>query len=183
MLPTFHFDEHAVRVHTDPSGVTWFNASDVCKALEMGNPSQAIKQHVDADDIQKLDALTAGGRQLQNHVNESGLYALIFGSNKESAKRFKRWVTRDVLPAIRKSGTYSAPSIVVRRASDAISAMDAARIYCKTFRMACDSGMDSDAAKQLAAQTKYEASGWWWQFRDPPKNALLAAPTDSTGIK
>lgn len=106
----FQFEAHAVRVQVDDAGLPWFNASDVCDALEMGNPSQALKSHVDAEDLQKLETLTAGGRQRQNHVNESGLYALILGSTKDAAKRFKRWVTGEVLPAIRKTGAYAVPS-------------------------------------------------------------------------
>ena len=106
----FRFEAHAVRVQVDDHGLPWFNASDVCDALEMVNPSQAIKSHVDAEDLQKLETLTAGGRQRQNHVNESGLYALILGSTKDAAKRFKRWVTSEVLPAIRKTGGYAVPS-------------------------------------------------------------------------
>lgn len=106
----FQFEAHAVRVQVDDLGQPWFNATDVCDALEMSNPSQAIKSHVDAEDLQKLETLTAGGRQRQNHVNESGLYALILGSTKEATKRFKRWVTSEVLPAIRKTGAYSATS-------------------------------------------------------------------------
>jgi len=103
----FQFEAHAVRVQVDELGQPWFNATDVCDALEMGNPSQAIKSHVDAEDLQKLETLTAGGRQRQNHVNESGLYALILGGTKDAAKRFKRWITGEVLPAIRKTGAYS----------------------------------------------------------------------------
>lgn len=106
----FQFEAHAVRVQVDDAGLPWFNASDVCDALEMGNPSQAIKSHVDADDLQKLEVIDNLGRtQRANHVNESGLYALILGSTKDAAKRFKRWVTSEVLPAIRKTGRY-APS-------------------------------------------------------------------------
>jgi hypothetical protein len=66
---------------------------------------------VDSEDVQKLDTLTPGGRQRQNHVNESGLYALILGSTKDAAKRFKRWVTSEVLPSIRKTGAYSATPV------------------------------------------------------------------------
>ncbi|SCK61266.1 Prophage antirepressor [Variovorax sp. HW608] len=106
----FQFEAHAVRVQVDDAGLPWFNATDVCDALEMGNPSQAIKSHVDADDLQKLEVIDNLGRtQRANHVNESGLYALILGSTKEAAKRFKRWVTGEVLPAIRKTGAYSGP--------------------------------------------------------------------------
>jgi prophage antirepressor-like protein len=104
----FSFESHAVRVQVDVAGLPWFNVGDICSVLEFGNPRQAIESHVDSDDVQKLDAIDNLGRtQRANHVNESGLYALILGSTKESAKRFKRWVTSEVLPAIRKSGTYS----------------------------------------------------------------------------
>ena len=106
---TFPFDSHTVRVQVDELGQPWFNANDVCTALEFGNARQAIESHVDPEDVQKLDTLTAGGRQSQNHVNESGLYALILGSTKDAAKRFKRWVTSEVLPAIRKTGQYATP--------------------------------------------------------------------------
>lgn len=106
----FQFEAHAVRVQIDDAGLPWFNANDVCEALEMGNPSQAMKSHVDADDLQKLEVIDNLGRtQRANHVNESGLYALILGSTKDAAKRFKRWVTGEVLPAIRKTGAYSVP--------------------------------------------------------------------------
>lgn len=104
----FSFDGAAVRVQIDASGQPWFNATDVCEALELGNPSQALKSHVDGDDLQKMEVIDALGRtQRANHVNESGLYALILGSAKPEAKRFKRWVTSEVLPAIRKTGSYS----------------------------------------------------------------------------
>ena len=101
----FQFEAHAVRVQVDELGQPWFNATDVCDALEMGNPSQAIKSHVYAEDLQKLETLTAGGRQRQNHVNESGLYALILGSTKDAAKRFKRW-----MPCPRRPKIASPPS-------------------------------------------------------------------------
>jgi prophage antirepressor-like protein len=107
-LIPFDFEEQAVRVHLADDGDTWFNAGDVCGALEFGNSRQAIASHVDQDDVQKLDVIDSLGRMQQaNYVNESGLYALIFGSTKESAKRFKRWVTHDVLPTLRKTGSYN----------------------------------------------------------------------------
>jgi len=110
-LIPFQFESHALRVQVDEVGQPWFNASDACAALELGNPRQALDSHVDSEDVQKLDTLTPGGRQRQNHVNESGLYALILGSTKDAAKRFKRWVTSEVLPSIRKTGAYSAPPV------------------------------------------------------------------------
>ena len=107
-LAVFSFGNHEIRTVTDEHGEAWFVANDVCEALELGNPSQALRTHVDEEDLQRVDTLTSGGLQKLNHINESGLYALIFGSRKESAKRFKRWVTSEVLPAIRKDGYYVA---------------------------------------------------------------------------
>lgn len=106
----FQFEAHAVRVQVGNDGQPWFNAGDVCSVLEFGNARQAIESHVDSDDVQKLDTIDNLGRtQRANHVNESGLYALILGSTKDAAKRFKRWVTSEVLPSIRKTGAYAAP--------------------------------------------------------------------------
>lgn len=85
-----------------------FVAQQICNVLGFTNPWKAIKDHVDPEDVCKVEVQTNGGKQLVNCVNESGLYALIFGSKLPKAKQFKRWVTNEVLPAIRKQGCYSA---------------------------------------------------------------------------
>ena len=106
-LAVFSFDNHEIRTVTDEHGEAWFVANDVCEALELMNPHDALAKHVDEDDLAKREVTdNLGRKQLTNHINESGLYALIFGSRKEAAKRFKRWVTSEVLPAIRKNGYY-----------------------------------------------------------------------------
>lgn len=103
----FAFDDCLVRAVTR-EGEPWFNAKDVCTALGFANPWQAVETHVEKDDLQKLEVIDSFGRaQSTNHVSESGLYALIFGSTKPEAKRFKKWVTSEVLPSIRKTGGYS----------------------------------------------------------------------------
>lgn len=102
----FNFGDASIRAQVDALGVPWFNANDVCDALDLTNPHKAVGDHVDTDDVQKMDTVTDGGKQRQNHINESGLYALIFGSAKPEAKKFKRWVTREVLPSIRQTGEY-----------------------------------------------------------------------------
>lgn len=112
-MQVFAFDSSAVRVQLDSANEPWFNANDLCAALEYKNPRQAISSHVDAEDVRNLDTLTPGGAQSLNFVNESGMYALIFGSKKESAKVFKRWVTHEVLPSIRKTGQYVDPQAAV----------------------------------------------------------------------
>ena len=87
-------------------GEVWFIARDVAEALGYANASDAISKHVDREDkgIAKCDTL--GGTQELTVLNESGLYSLILSSKLGSAKRFKRWVTSEVLPAIRKTGSY-----------------------------------------------------------------------------
>ena len=107
----FEFENHTIRINLDASHAPWFNANDICKALEHGNARQALESHVDKDDVQKMDVIDSLGRnQHANHVNESGLYALILGSNLPKAKKFKRWITHEVLPSIRKTGSYTEPS-------------------------------------------------------------------------
>lgn len=85
-----------------------FCLADVCKALELSNPSM-IKSRLNEKGISNIDTLTAGGKQKLLYVNESNLYKTIFQSRKESAERFTEWVTSEVLPSIRKTGSYSMP--------------------------------------------------------------------------
>lgn len=81
----------------------WFVASDICKALDIANTTQAVSR-LDHDEKSMLNIGLSGGAT--NCVNEFGLYTLILASRKPSAKRFKRWITHEVLPSIRKTGGY-----------------------------------------------------------------------------
>ncbi len=108
----FSFENSKVRTLGTPD-LPLFVAIDVASALGFQKPSNAVFQHVDTEDLIKQEITDKLGRaQTVNCVNESGLYALIFGSKLESAKRFKRWVTSEVLPAIRKTGRYEAPTTI-----------------------------------------------------------------------
>ena len=109
-LQTFKNDEFGqIRTIETEESEIWFVARDVCESLGFGNPRQAISSHVDPDDkdVHILDTL--GGRQETTVINESGLYSLILGSRLPNAKKFKRWVTSEVLPSIRKTGGYHLP--------------------------------------------------------------------------
>lgn len=88
-------------------GEPWAAAIDVAKALGYKEPQKAIRTHVDPEDkgVSKMD--TPGGNQEVVIINESGLYSLILSSKLPKAKAFKRWVTSEVLPALRKTGSYS----------------------------------------------------------------------------
>ncbi|HDB4411246.1 TPA: Bro-N domain-containing protein, partial [Staphylococcus aureus] len=109
-LQTFNFEELPVRtltVNEEP----YFVGKDVADILGYKNGSRDINAHVDAEDKLTYQISTAGQRRNQTIINESGLYSLIFSSKLESAKRFKRWVTSDVLPAIRKHGIYATDNV------------------------------------------------------------------------
>ena len=100
-LIPFDYDGQQVRVF-DVAGEPWFAAVDVCGILEVGNPTQALSR---LDDDERT-LISNEGRDI-NAVSEPGLYALVLGSRKPQAKPFKRWVTHEVLPAIRRTGTYA----------------------------------------------------------------------------
>ncbi len=103
VFPNDEFGQiRAILINGDP----WFVGKDVAAALGYEKARNAIASHVDDEDALKWGVLTQGGKQEMTIINESGLYSLIFGSRLESAKRFKHWVTSEVLPAIRKTGGY-----------------------------------------------------------------------------
>ncbi len=102
----FSFDQHPVRV-VELDGQPWFVASDVAEALEYSEAA-AMTRHLDDDEKGLSIVQTLGGDQELLIINESGLYSAILRSRKASAKRFKKWVTAEVLPSIRKNGRYEA---------------------------------------------------------------------------
>lgn len=89
----------------EKDGQIWFVAADVCKALEIKNSRDALS-NLDEDEKGVATTDTLGGRQQVATINESGLYSLVLRSRKESAKRFKKWITSQVVPSIRKHGGY-----------------------------------------------------------------------------
>ena len=96
----------AIRTICNEQGEPLFCAADVCNALGYDQARKAVKRHVNEKDGTKHTILTNGGKQRAIFINESGLYALILSSKQESAKRFKYWVTGEILPSIRKHGGY-----------------------------------------------------------------------------
>lgn len=101
-IQSYNFNGAALRTLTDENGEPWFVAKDVCDILEISNPSDALKR-LDDDERSRFNL----GRQGEtNIVNEAGLYVLVLGSRKPEAHEFKRWVTHEVLPQIRKTGGY-----------------------------------------------------------------------------
>lgn len=110
-LQVFNFTGTDIRVVTK-DGQPWWVAKDVCDVLDLSNPSMALKA-LDEDERAKLNL----GRQGEvNIVNEPGLYSLILGSRKPEAKQFKRWITHEVIPAIRRTGAYRVPTLTPNEA-------------------------------------------------------------------
>ncbi|BFL72092.1 phage antirepressor KilAC domain-containing protein [Anaerococcus nagyae] len=107
-----------IRTILDEQGEPWFVGKDVADVLQYSNTRDALARHVDKED--KSDVAIHDGRQnrKQTVINESGLYSLIFSSKMKKAKEFKRWVTSEVLPAIRKHGAYMTDKVIERTLTD-----------------------------------------------------------------
>lgn len=88
-------------------GEPWFVGKDIAAALGYSDTAQAIRKHIDDEDKGVVESTTPGGKQNITIINESGLYSLMLKSKLPGAKKFKRWVTSEVLPSIRKTGAYS----------------------------------------------------------------------------
>lgn len=173
---------------------TWDNPlfvlADVCKVLGLSNPSDVAKT-LDSTDVSLDSIYTLGGEQQLLTVTESGLYQLIFQSRKPEAKTFKRWVTAETLPAIRKTGRYELPKIKPRpnkalkqRVIDAKNRLkthinslpradlltDDMKVFMDIYRAILQTlwGMNIDAAQSHLGlkDNHHRYSGNWWQYLD-----------------
>ena len=108
-IQVFEYQSNKVRT-VDMDGAPWFVLKDVCEVLGLGN-SRMVSDRLDEDEkgVSKIDTL--GGVQNVTIINESGLYNVILRSDKPEAKPFRKWVTSEVLPSIRKTGSYTMPKL------------------------------------------------------------------------
>lgn len=113
-LQLFQKDNFKIRV-IERDGQPWFVAIDVCENLEISNPTVAVSR-LDDDEVTKFNLGGLVGEV--NLVSEPGLYSLVLGSRKPEAKQFKRWITHEVIPAIRKHGGYLTPAKIEEVLSD-----------------------------------------------------------------
>ena len=111
-LIPYNFDGQPVRTIINDDGNPWFVHADACRVLDITNSGNAAAR-LDSDEkgVHSMDTL--GGRQELTIISESGLYSLILTSRKPEAKRFKRWITSEVIPSIRKTGRYGAADPMV----------------------------------------------------------------------
>jgi anti-repressor protein len=107
-LQIFNNDKYSIRITVGENEEPLFIASDVCKELDISNPTDAIRR-LDDDESTLVSIEGASNGLPVNAVTESGLYSLVLGSRKPEAKEFKRWITHDVIPSIRKHGAYATP--------------------------------------------------------------------------
>jgi len=119
-LEIFKFEKKEIRTNIDSNNNVYFCVKDVCEVLGLTNPTKVV-ENVDIDDLSLIQVIDSLGRkQTANFVNESGLYQIIFQSRKQESKVFKRWVTSEVLPSIRKTGSYSTEIIVPKTFKEAL---------------------------------------------------------------
>ena len=117
-MRVFHYKDNQVRTG-DVNGETWFVLKDVCAILEMDTTQlKKVADRLDADEKGRTQVTTPGGIQETWIINESGLYSVILRSDKEEAKPFRKWVTSEVLPSVRKHGAYMTPAVIERTLTD-----------------------------------------------------------------
>lgn len=155
-LSIFNYEQKEVRT-VQVDGEPWFVAKDVCDVLELSNPTAAVAE-LDDDERSKFNL----GRQGQaNIINEPGLYSLILRSRKPEAKAFKRWITHEVLPAIRKTGSYATPQqpSPVPNIKTANGLLEVDKAFRAALRMAKAIGLDTNAAIISANQLARKVTG------------------------
>jgi len=147
---TFPVSQTEVRQFTREDGMQCFIAPDACRALEIKDTWNALRR-LDEDEKGTVTISTPGGPQDVTYVTEPGLYALILTSRQERAKAFKRWVTHEVLPEIRRTGSYSAKSAQAEQPTGMSPGDVLESFRCQLLINSQHSGMIQDAHKRIAA--------------------------------
>ncbi|MBQ4864583.1 Bro-N domain-containing protein [Pseudoalteromonas sp. MMG013] len=172
-LFAFEQDEKlsSVRVVTDSNNNIWFVANDVCAALQIAN-SRNVVERLDEDEkgVHSMDTL--GGKQEMNCINESGVYSLILTSRKPSAKKFKKWVTSEVLPSIRKTGAYK---------SDGISLNKQVELQRYSHKLISDISKTAEPfIRDMLYQDLQAVRGWLGTTTPPLESLILSGVADDS---
>lgn len=170
-ITPFNFGSNIVRVvsrNNDP----WFVANDVCKALGYSNTSKAIADHLD-DEERYNESLDRGGSLLL--ISESGLYALVLRSRKPEARKFAKWVTSEVLPTIRKTGSYQSNTQSQRTAlAHQLASQATAQVFDTVFRAVMDGSFNPSLDRLLLSFTPGGPNGEHTpQATTLPHNAIV----------
>ncbi|EGT2197677.1 TPA: phage repressor protein [Clostridioides difficile] len=140
----------------------WFVGKDIAEALGYSNTREALKTHIDNDDIAEVVIHDGSQNRNMKITNESGLYSLIFGSKLETAKNFKNWVTKEVLPAIRQHGAYitnNADPQALRDKANEIESLDTVNKTIEILTPFLNGAGIDEKAKLLTAKTIYKKAG------------------------
>lgn len=157
VVTPFSFENCDIRT-LQIDGQPWFFAADACGVLDLGNVTMALKRLDDDEQaLISIDGISRGNDQI-NVINESGLYSLILGSRKPNARKFKRWVTGEVLPAIRKTGGYGIQAApVMALPQDYIQALESLLASKKSEQLAIEQ-RDHAIATKAQIGSKREAT-------------------------
>lgn len=173
-ITPFNFGAHAVRVITR-NNQPWFVANDVCQALGYTNPRKAVADHLDDDEKGVTSSDTLGGKQQLTIISESGLYALILRSRKPEARKFAKWVTSEVLPTIRKTGSYQSNTQSQRTAlAHQLASQATAQVFDTVFRAVMDGSFNPSLDRLLLSFTPGGPNGEHTpQATTLPHNAIV----------
>ena len=179
-----------VRTMTNEKGETFFVGKDVAEALGYSQADKAILRHVDEDDRMKHMVTDSMGRKQQTFIiNESGLYSLVLSSKLEQAKVFKRWVTSEVLPLIRQTGTYSLHRKQIESLHHQIEALEPKAEYCDEVLDSVSCLTTTQIAKELSMtvsdltrllehrKVMYKQSGQWMLYADYARKGYAKSRT------
>ena len=189
-LRTFNHEMFGqVRTMTNDRGETFFVGKDVAEALGYKNTADAIIKHVDKEDRSTIAIRDSAYETRAVVINESGLYSLILSSKLEQAKAFKRWVTSEVLPLIRQTGTYSLHRKQIESLHHQIEALEPKAEYCDevldsvscltTTQIAKELSMTVSDLTRLLEQRKvmYKQSGQWMLYADYARKGYAKSRT------
>ena len=171
-----------IRTLVNEQGETFFVGKDVAVALGYSDPQKAIRMHVDDDDKLTGQIVVSGQNRKAIVINESGLYALILSSKLPQAKTFKRWVTSEVLPAIRKTGRYELTSTELKQLAGKAEYCDEVleSISClTTTQIAKELSMTVSDLTRLLEHRKvmYKQSGQWMLYADYARKGYAKSRT------
>ena len=178
-----------IRTMTNEKGETFFVGKDVAEALGYKNTADALTRHVEDEDKGVVKHDTLGGAQTMTIINESGLYSLILSSKLEQAKAFKRWVTSEVLPLIRQTGTYTIHRKQIETLHHQIEVLEPKAEYCDevldsvscltTTQIAKELSMSVFDLTRLLEQRKvmYKQSGQWMLYADYARKGYAKSRT------
>ena len=179
-----------VRTMTNEKGETFFVGKDIAEALGYSQADKAILRHVDEDDRMKHMVTDSMGRKQQTFIiNESGLYSLVLSSKLEQAKAFKRWVTSEVLPLIRQTGTYSLHRKQIETLHHQIETLEPKAEYCDEVLDSVSCLTTTQIAKELSMTVSdltrllelrkgmYKQSGQWMLYADYARKGYAKSRT------